>query len=63
MRVTTSYGGVLHVRVGNKHIPWERRAEADYRHLAKPEPQRPDEVTVGDETIPYEVFLARLGGA
>lgn len=63
MRVTTAYGGVKTIAIRNHHPTWERPSESLYKQLAQPDPQPPDEVTVGDETIPYEVFLARLGGA
>ncbi len=62
MRLITVYGGVKHMSVGRVPAPGERPSESEYKQLAKPEPQLPDEVTVGDETIPYTVFLARLGG-
>lgn len=62
MRITTAYGGVKHVGVGHAFKFWERRSESDYKQLAKPDPQPPQYVVVDDETIPYEVFLARLGG-
>lgn len=62
MRITTAYGGVKHVGVGHSAPSWERPSESWYKALAQPGPQPPQYVVVGDETIPYEVFLARLGG-
>lgn len=62
MRITTAYGGVQHIGVGQATSPRERPSDSWYKTLAQPDPQPPDEVTVGDETIPYAVFLARLGG-
>lgn len=65
MRITTAYGGIKHVGEGRLHLtssPHVRPSESVYKLLSKPEPMVPEVVTVGDETIPYTDFLARLGG-